>query len=172
MKKAVVILAVLLIASIVANLCFYLRDGPIAEERTETRIDTIPYRQPVPVDSLVMRYITEVLPVADQPTGESQTALTESVIDTMQIITPRDSVAVTIPITQKVYEDSTFRAYVSGYKPALDSIEIYKRTETIYIRSPTKSKRWGIGIQAGYGLTPNRVQPYIGIGITYNILTF
>ncbi|MDE5774187.1 MAG: hypothetical protein K2H86_07000 [Muribaculaceae bacterium] len=172
MKKAIIILAVLLIASIVANVCFYMRDGPTVEERSELRIDTIPYRLPVPVDSVVVRYTTEVLPVAEQSSGENKTSLAESVVDTMLIVSPRDSVAVTIPITQKVYEDSTFRAYVSGYKPALDSIEIYKRTETIYIRSPTKTKRWGIGIQAGCGLTPNRVQPYIGIGITYNILTF
>lgn len=34
------------------------------------------------------------------------------------------------------------------------------------------TKRWGIGVQAGIGLTPNKVEPYIGIGIHYNILSW
>lgn len=172
MKKAIIFLSVLLIASIVANVCFYMRDGPTVEDRSELRIDTIPYRLPVPVDSVVVRYTTEVLPVANQSSGENKTSIAESVVDTMLMVSPRDSVAVTIPITQKVYEDSTFRAYVSGYKSALDSIEIYRKSETIYIRSPTKQKRWSVGIQAGLGVTPNNIQPYIGVGISYNILSF
>lgn len=172
MKKAVVILVVLLIASIVANLCFYIRDGPQkAIVYTECHIDTIPYFLPVPVDSVVLRYETVTLPIANPTDGIEQTLVSETTLDST-LIENNDSVAVQIPITQKVYEDSTFRAYVSGYHPALDSIEIYKRTETIYIRSPTKPKRWGLGFQLGIGMTPTKVEPYIGVGISYNILSF
>ena len=39
-----------------------------------------------------------------------------------------DSVEVKIPITQKVYEDSTYKAVVRGYNPELVSLDIYNRT--------------------------------------------
>lgn len=167
MKKTIIILAILLLASTLANVMLLNRAGPEVVEKVITTYDTIPYRQPVPVDSVVLRYVTEKLPAADQPS--SPKASVETLVDSIVCQTPKDSVEVVIPITQKIYEDSTFRAYVSGYHPALDSIQIFQRKATVYIRSPTKNKRWGIGIQAGFGLTPHRVQPYIGIGISYNI---
>ena len=67
---------------------------------------------------------------------------------------------------------------VSGYRPQLDSIHIYHRTEYITkeIKTVAKPKRWGIGLQAGYGVSFSNKQiqatPYIGIGISYNILTW
>lgn len=171
MKKAIIILIILLLTSVLANVMLWNRAGPEGTiERVITTYDTIPYPQPVSVDSVVLRYVTEKLPAADQPTKPIATV--ETVVDSAICQAPKDSVEVVIPITQKIYEDSTFRAYVSGYHPALDSIQIFQRKETVYIRSPTKNKRWGISIQAGVGLTPHRVQPYIGIGISYNILTF
>lgn len=171
MKKAIIIITILLVASVIANVVLWNRAGPEEEvEKVITTYDTIPYRQPVPVDSVVLRYVTEKLPVADQPS--KPIASYEAAVDSAVCQSPKDSAEVVIPITQKIYEDSTFRAYVSGFHPALDSIQIFQRKETIYIRSPTKNKRWGIGIQAGFGLTPHRVQPYIGIGISYNIITF
>lgn len=171
MKQTIIILAILLLASVLANVMLLNRAGPEEPgERVTTTYDTIPFPQPIPVDSLVLRYVTEKLPTADQPS--SPMASVEIIVDSMVCQAPNDSVDVVIPITQKVYEDSTFRAYVSGYNPALDSIQIFQRKETIYIRSPTKNKRWGIGIQAGCGLTPHSVQPYIGIGISYNFLLF
>ena len=172
MKKAITILILLLLASFTANVLLWNRDGPVEiEERRETYIDTIPYYHPIPKDSVVVRYVTDRLPIKDSPIQSCELAATEEkTIDTSAV--KSDSATVVIPITQKVYEDSTFRAYVSGYRPALDSIEIFKRTETVYIRSPTRNKKWGIGLQLGCGLTPNKVQPYIGIGISYNIISF
>jgi len=169
MKKSLFILVFLLIASIVANVLLWKRSQ--VEEHREIYIDTIPYRQPVPVDSIVLRYVTEKLPLADNKNEPVDTIA----INTLAVVTSqetKDSVEVVIPITQKVYEDSTYRAYVSGYHPALDSIDIFRRNEVVYIRSPTKPKRWGIGIQVGYGITPKRAEQYIGIGISYNLFSF
>ena len=77
-----------------------------------------------------------------------------------------DSINVQIPITQKVYEDSTYKAYISGYNASLDSFYIYPQTKIVTIKE--KPKRWNIGISAGYGITPKGIQPYLGIGIQYN----
>lgn len=170
MKKSLFILVFLLIASLVVNVLLW-KQTQVTEERREIFIDTIPYRQPVPVDSIVLRYVTEKLPLADNTTVTVDTVSTDTLVAETNSAT-KDSVEVIIPITQKVYEDSTYRAYVSGYHPALDSIKILRRNEVVYIRSPTKPKRWGIGIQVGYGITSKRAEPYIGIGISYDLFTF
>ncbi|MDD3040240.1 DUF6808 domain-containing protein [Bacteroides sp.] len=73
-----------------------------------------------------------------------------------------------VPITQKEYKDSLYRAWISGYNAKLDSIEIYSPariiTERVFIQS--KRKRWGLGLQAGYGY-PNGV--YVGVGVSCNL---
>lgn len=72
---------------------------------------------------------------------------------------------------QAVYEDSLYRAWVSGYRPRLDSIEVYPRTVThtitndIYHSIIPKRKRWGLGLQAGYGYPGGF---YVGGGISYD----
>ena len=84
-----------------------------------------------------------------------------------------DSVEVEIPIERKVYGASTYRAYVSGYMPSLDSLVITMPQQTVYIRE--KKKRWSVGVQAGYGVSMAggvRLTPYIGIGVTYNLFSF
>ncbi|MBQ8034141.1 MAG: hypothetical protein IJ267_03300, partial [Bacteroidales bacterium] len=87
-------------------------------------------------------------------------------------VTP-DSVSVEIPITQKVYETDRYRAVVSGYKPSLDDIYIYQPTQIVQVKS--KPKRWGVGIQVGYGVTLKQTpqfSPYVGVGVSYNLFQF
>lgn len=43
-----------------------------------------------------------------------------------------DSILVYLPFERKVYEDSTYRAVISGYKPVLEEIDVYTRETTIY----------------------------------------
>ena len=107
------------------------------------------------------------------------------IIDTLLLPMPytdtlmlHDTVFFHLPIEQRQYSDPRYTAWVSGYRPQLDSIHIYQRTEYITkeIKMVTKPKRWGIGLQAGYGVSISNKQiqatPYIGIGINYNILTW
>ena len=90
-----------------------------------------------------------------------------------------DTVYVHLPVEQKHYSAPEYDAWVSGYRPNLDSLRIHTQsariTSTIPIPAPPKPRRWGIGIQVGYGMTAAprpEFHPYIGIGISYNILTF
>ncbi|ERJ80062.1 hypothetical protein J5A56_00605 [Prevotella melaninogenica] len=130
----------------------------IIKTDTIIRHDTLIYRTPIVKDSLIVKYRTAVLPVVRQDT------ITKEFVRTVM-----DSVEVKVPITQKVYEDSTYKAWVSGYEPQLDSIFVYQKTQVInhYIRE--KPKHWGIGLQIGYGCTGKELRPYIGIGVNYNI---
>ena len=136
--------------------------GAVVEAEARDTIvvrDTFVVHEPAASDSVVVRYVTQVLPVVHRDT----------IVDTLSITTT-DSVLVEVPITSKVYEDSTYKAYVSGYLPSLDSIYIYKDERTITIRQQRyKHKIFGIGIQAGYGYTIHGFSPYIGAGISINL---
>lgn len=157
MKK---ILGVLLCISVVLNIVLYIEHGKIKSEKVcdttkVTVVDSVKKSFPVPVDSFVVRYITKSLPVArDSATKQLG----------------NDSVKVQIPISQKVYEDTLYRAYVSGYEPNLDSITIKQRTTYITHTIRDKESRFRIGLQAGYGLTPKGMMPYVGVGLSYRLM--
>lgn len=137
--------------------------------------DTIPYYLPIPRDSVIVRYITKSVP----KTTDSVTEYTENVISKAENVTSeivitdngKDSFNVVIPISQKVYTDSLYTAYVSGYEANLDSIFVMRRTMEITRTISKNPPRFGIGIQAGYGITPKGFQPYIGLGAQFNLWT-
>lgn len=92
---------------------------------------------------------------------------------------PMDTIIeIDVPRWQEEYKDSTYHAWVSGYEPALDSIQVYSKTvyQTITIREYQPKKKWAVGIQAGMGvgLNDNKVitTPYIGVGLTYKLFEF
>lgn len=120
-----------------------------------TVVDTVNVIQPILRDSVVVRY--ETIPVI----------VPDTVVDTVYY---------QIPIEQKVYEDSLYKAWVSGYHPKLDSINIYRKTVYQTIERTTtvykKDKKWGIGLQAGYGIGKSGTSPYVGIGVSYDFLTW
>lgn len=156
----------------------------VSERDTNTYIDTIPYYQPVPKDSAVIRYVTRTLPVKGSDnitTNKSDTFLAENYaqnngenIPPQEMSDERNSMAVEIPITQKRYDGDDYRAYVSGYEPNLDSIFVFPKTTVIHERSYKPPNKWHIGITGGYGygFKSKQAEPYIGIGITYSIISF
>ena len=124
-----------------------------------TEVDTVPYVKPVARDSMVVRYVTEKLPIV------------HDIVHPICI----DSADVNIPITHKQYCDSTYTAWVSGYEPSLDSIRVYKKREVVTVSKIIKEppNRFVVSLNVGYGITPqNGLQPYIGIGVGYKLFSF
>ena len=81
-----------------------------------------------------------------------------------------------LEITQKVYSDSTYTAYVSGYEPRLDSIFVRQKviTNTIHETRTIKEKkfrRWNVGLIGGYGygFKSQTLEPFIGVGVTISL---
>lgn len=148
MKKLPWILVILL--AVVCVVVWFRPHEPLpAEIRTETKVKTV-----VKVDTLLIS-----APMAP--------LLVFQLTDTIRI---GDTV---VQREQAYYEDSLYRAWVSGYRPRLDSIEIYPRTVThtitndIYHTIKVKDKRrWGLGVQAGYGYPGGF---YVGGGVSYNL---
>lgn len=181
MERLKNIALVLFLALFIASLCFNVHhciteQGGVFQDTVRTTfVDSIPYYYPVPRDSVVIRYVTQRLPVVDDKednfpnkgNNDEQNISDNNVAENIP-----DSADVVIPITQKVYEDSTYTAYVSGYNPQLDSLIFRMPREVITIKEYQKPKRWGVGIQAGYGMTitPSpQFAPYIGVGVYYKI---
>ena len=90
-----------------------------------------------------------------------------------------DTLYVYLEREQIQWQDSLCRVYASGINPQVDSVTHFVQ-ETIVNREisvPIKVKsRWGLGIQVGYGAGVNGKQvyltPYVGVGISYNILSW
>ena len=116
-------------------------------------------------DTIILRdTITRVKPIFVEINGEIRT-------DTLWL---HDTLALPVPIEQKVYADSDYRAVVSGWHASLDTISVYPKTivitEITPVEIPAPPKRWGLGIAAGYGASKDGLSPYIGVGISYSIL--
>lgn len=148
MKKLPWILVILLaVACVVA--WFRPHEPLSAEIHTETKVKTV-----VKVDTLLIS-----APMAP--------LLVFQLTDTIRI---GDTV---VYREQAYYEDSLYRAWVSGYRPRLDSLMVFPKTvyqtvtNDIYhpVAIKSKKKRWGFGLQAGYG--PGGW--YVGAGVSYNL---
>ncbi len=115
---------------------------------TVTRTDTVVVRDTLRDTVLVPfgRYIVR-----------TDTVWMQAARDTVPVeeATP-DSVRIALPIEQKVYSTDDYRAVVEGFRPALVEMEIFRNT-TFVTRETTHTpppRRWGVGIQAGYGFGP------------------
>lgn len=106
------------------------------------------------------------------------------VIDTIEVAVPvnnqvHDTVFIQLPREQKIYRSPEYSAWVSGYRPELDSLKIFREIPQIQttttITDQPRAKRFGIGIQVGYGIIIQQqpqFSPYIGVGVSYNIWNF
>ena len=97
--------------------------------------------------------------------------------DTIRDTMDGNPIYLPVPISSYLFtDDSTYKVEMEGYNVKARNIEVYPRTitQTVIerIEVPGKPKRWGIGISAGGALTPQGVQPYIGIGVNYNLIAF
>lgn len=77
----------------------------------------------------------------------------------------KDSVDVKIDIETVIYEDTTYRAQISGprigqYGPQLDWMQSYQKTIT---QTVTKKSRFAVTAGVGVGLTPAGIQPIVGV---------
>ena len=158
--KTIAIAVALLVAAFLLGRC----TAPEYEAETQVieRVDTMVVR-----DTIIREkpsYRTEYVFVRDSVT-----------------VQVHDTVYISLPRQMRVYQDSLYRAEVSGVDPTLDRIEVYPQTKVVtkietQTISVTERRKWGIGVQVGYGITKQGQSfypgPYIGVGISYNILTF
>ena len=156
MKNAIIVSALILASFLVGRLTKKCNPVKIVQYDTlppVVRIDTIRDTVPMPVKVAKVRY------------------------DTIRDTVDGKPVYLPIPISRYLFtDDSTYRMEVEGYNVQANSIEVYPRTvtQTVIQRVgvPGRPKRWGIGVSAGAAFTPKGVQPYVGVGVQYQIIAF
>ena len=188
------------IASIIAGSYLHKCQSPHGNSPNRTECatdtvkvyDTIPYHSPKPQTELVTgtrRYTVPAHYIIGRGVGGVPRCNNSS--DTINCIDPIDltpeygtgaggeprcsidSAIVELPIIHRHYADSTYEAWVSGpIDPRLDSLRVFAPTTTITKREWRPPKRWHIGPTIGYGYTPQGFQPYIGVSITYSVISF
>ena len=94
------------------------------------------------------------------------------VLDTMMI---HDTTFVYLEREKVTWRDSLCEVYASGIMTSVDSVRHFQEYKYITIETqvPVKVKsHWGLGVNAGYGVGKGGFTPYIGVGISYNLLSW
>lgn len=126
----------------------------------------------------IVKTVRDTIILHDTITAYKPVPFNVYVVDTMWVpvtVNKTDTVWAQLPRTAKVYQDSTYRAVVSGFRPSLDTISVYQRTKVITVTNNVRipPPRWSWGVQAGLGVNATgSLTPYIGVGIQYRLGDF
>ena len=99
-------------------------------------------------------------------------------VEVTDYVVVHDTAYVSLPREYVTYQDSLYRAVVSGFIPRLDEITVYPTEKIVTIQTEKtvtvpKRTHWGLGVQAGYGVSSRgELSPYLGVGVSYNILSW
>lgn len=150
--------------------------GTTVERRDTVRVtDTITIVEPVPVSIVSTEISSRKLPMAKDLEVNEGSGIGDEGREL------RDSVWVDLPISQTEYRGEDYRAWVSGFEARLDSIMIFRDKEVITLEKTIvgppqgqkmKNKHWHIGPTIGYGYTPKGFEPFIGVSLTYSLISF
>lgn len=179
-KGCGVTILALFILSVVTNVWLIKRGQVEPEPQVIIEHDTLwrdtTINKPVAVDSMKtgeVVYIKVPYPSGCQGTGTWQDSATYQSPGS-PLTSSTDSIEVPIPIEQKRYDDSLYTAWVSGFRPALDSIRLHQPeiittiTETIVKKAP----RLSIGLSVGPGVSIDKdhhMGIYVGFTAQYRL---
>jgi hypothetical protein len=113
-----------------------------------------------------------------EPIIEERVVLKKVLVPGADTLWKHDTMYVYLEREQVVWKDSLSRVYASGILPQIDSVQHFI-TERVVTRELTqvvkKPCKWGLGIHAGHGIQLGdqiRTAPYVGIGVSYNLLSW
>lgn len=154
----------LLVSIITLLACFLFAKGCDSgkeppQERIVSRVDTLYVRDTLTVykPSKVTRTVKDTV----------RMIVRETQIDTMH-----DTVFVYLPQESIVWQDDRCIVYAHGVSPQVDSVTHFNSGAVVTRTVTGRPKRWGIGVSAGYGISKDGLSPYIGLGISYDIVRF
>ena len=184
MKEKIYIIVLGLAVALCLSLCYNykqyrdLQEQPTKiEEKIVVKYKEKKYSMPDAKKETVVGTIKIPVPKQNQELCISDN-LSENVLDSVGFSDKLSDVtdSIEVPRTQKVYSDSTYTAYVSGYEPCLDSIYVRQKiiehsiveTRTVATK---KFRRWNIGLIGGYGygFKSKEFEPFVGFGLTISI---
>lgn len=179
-KTGIIVVLCLFVGGLLQRCVDSAGDRPFGNYATEMR-DTVTVRDtlrivsPAVSGSTLSGYMDVTLPresLTDEGNGLPNSISDNDTLhfESGNTALENDSVKVRLPIEQNIYEGEDYKAYVSGVYASLDSLFVYPKREILTIKKPPK--KWHIGPTIGYGYTPEGFQPYIGVSVTYSIISF
>lgn len=147
----VILLLICLVGSFLIGYHVRGTDAKNVQVERDTVVDTLRSILPVPSFEIEVGEVEIPCPVIIKEEGQERV----------------DTIYVPVPITQKEYASENYRAWVSGYNAALDSIDVFPKT--VHVTKTVPVRRWGLGVMAGYGVGRNGLSPYVGIGGYYRL---
>ena len=121
------------------------------------------------VDTLVIRDTI----VSYKPEYITRRVVDTTFVPVTEYIERNDTIYAVLEREQVVWEDSLARVYASGINPEVDSVMHYRTERVINHFIPVKvQSRWGLGVQGGVGFGKDGLTPYVGVGVSYNILSW
>lgn len=96
--------------------------------------------------------------------------ISEKIVDTVFIEKTSEN-ALKLPITQRYYNTDSYQAWVSGYRPNLDSINVFNKVVTHTVNHTItkeiypKTVDWYLNI--GSMFIDKNVAPYLGINVKF-----
>lgn len=169
MRKSVFLLMALLMVSVVLNVIWWPGGHDVKVERSEK----VEVKKEVSRDTMPVASAEKPLEIVVVSMRQSKDEMVSEPPLTVEVMD--SDTLVSVPITQRVYEDSNYVAYVSGYRAKLDSIMVVNtwRTKTIreVIKEEKPPNRFNVGVIGGYGygFKDKNFQPFIGVGISIRI---
>ena len=129
-------------------------------EPTEIKVDTLVIRD------TIMQY---------KPIFVDKIKVDSVLIPVKDTIVIRDSVYIYMDREKITWRDSLCEVYVSGIMTSVDSVRHFQEYKYITIETQVPAyvkSHWGLGVNAGYGVGKGGLTPYIGVGISYNLLSW
>lgn len=116
------------------------------------------------------RPIPEATPLESAPLMVDSVTLTDTVVLRHERVV-YDTDTVYVPIVRTIF-DTVIRevhvaGQVSGFMPSLDSLVV----ECPPCPPPSARSPWALGVQMGFGMASGGFTPYLGIGLTFNLLS-
>lgn len=146
----------ILVSFLVGRRCAGNGPGETLTPKVDTLFirDTIKVTEPISVTKWVVDSV--LVPVHD----------TTRVRDTLYLLLEREQV---------IWDDSLSVVYASGINPQVDSV-VHRTLQMIVTEKipvvQVKKTRWGVGVQAGVSANKEGILPYVGVGVSYNILSW
>ena len=123
------------------------------------------------VDTLVIRDTI----MSYKPIYVDRVKLDSVLVPVVNSVKIHDTTFVYLEREKITWRDSLCEVYASGIMTSVDSVRHFQEDKYITIEKqiPVKVKtHWGLGVNAGYGVGKGGFTPYIGVGISYNLLTW
>lgn len=135
-----------------------------------------PQKSPVePIKTKVDTLVIHDTTISYKPIYVDRVKLDSVLVPVVDSVKIHDTTFVYLEREKVTWRDSLCEVYASGIMASVDSVRHFQEYKYITIETqvPVKVRsHWGLGVNAGYGVGKGGFTPYIGVGISYNILSW